>query len=410
MAKDYHSLMVIFAWLSLGAVMPPCAGGANEEWPTFKHDFRRTGYSPSQAPNTASVLWAIRIPGAGKFWSSPSVADGKLYIGNQNGSVYCVEAATGRLVWTFPTGTSQPVYSTPTISNRMVFVAAYRMFCALPCHDPDGDGIITPREVAWSYQVGRSTGGVNDVVCGSPVLNGGRFFLGAVDQFFYCLDARKGGEPIWKTWTPYRGQHAFAASPAADGGRIFAATGNQSGSGCLYCFDEAGGKMLWQFDIDDITFSSPMIDGDRVFIANSGDWIGGNLVYRLYCLDVKGYLDKTDDGVPDDHQGNADLIWAYDTRDYVYGTPSCHEGRLYFGACSGVVTCLDATRGKALWEFQTPSKHRSQPRGVLSSPAIADGKVFLCTMEGKLVALPETDPDGNGIITPDEVIVTAWEG
>lgn len=111
----------------------------------------------------------------------------------------------------------------------------------------------------------------------------------------------------------------FASSPALDRGKVFAATGNQSGSGRLYCFDEASGTILWEFDIDDITFSSPVIEGDRVFIANSGDRIGGNRRYRLYCLAVNGTLDGSDAGVADDHQGNSDLIWSHDTTDYARG-------------------------------------------------------------------------------------------
>ena len=390
--------------LIFGIAVPSCAAGPPEEWPTFKHDLKRTGYTQSQAPDVANVIWEKSIPGAGKCWSSPSIADGRLYIGNNNGNVYCVDATTGKQIWTFFTRVSQPVFSTATIANGMVFIAGYEMIYALPCHDPNNDGVISGDEVIWSFRFGKSTGGVNNVVTGSPAVTKGRLFLGAVDQVFYCFDAAQGGEPLWRTFTPYRGQHAFACSPAVADGKIFAATGNQSGSGRLYCFGEADGRILWEFDIDDITFSSPVIDGKRVFIANSGDWIGGNSVYRLYCLDVAGYLDRVDDGIADSHQGRSDLIWAYDTKDYVYGTPSIHGGRLYFGSCSGLFTCLDAEDGKVVWVFKTSPKYRTQPRGIFSSPTIADGKVFFCTIEGKLIALPEVDPDGDGTISSDEVI------
>jgi len=45
----------------------------------------------------------------------------------------------------------------------------------------------------------------------------------------------------------------------------------------------------------------------------------------------------------------------------------------------------------------------TQPRGILSSPALADGKVFL-TVDGNLLALPETDPNGDGVISADEMV------
>ncbi|MBI4658347.1 MAG: PQQ-binding-like beta-propeller repeat protein [Verrucomicrobia bacterium] len=376
-----------------------------EEWPMFKHDLRRSGYSPSKAPDTASVVWQTRIPEANKFWSSPCVAGGKLYIGNNNGNLYCLDALTGKRLWTFFTETYQPIFSSPAVHRNAVYFAGYEMIYAIPGDDPDHDGVMTVENCLWRFRVGKSTGGVNNVVASSPAIKDGKLFLGAVDQYFYCFDAVKGGHPLWETFTRYRGQHAFSSSPALDGGRLFAATGNQSGSGRLYCFNEANGDILWEFDIDDITFASPVIDGNRVFISNSGDWIGGNRRYRLYCLDVNGFLDGVDDGVADSHRGNADLVWSFDTRDYVYSSPSIHQGRLYFGCANGVLTCLDAKSGKALWVYPSATRSKyTQPRGILSSPAIADGKVFIGTIEGRLVALPETDPNGDGVISPDEVV------
>jgi outer membrane protein assembly factor BamB len=418
MRSIFRSAMNRFLCLALTVVWPAYQYAAppepkenipaaipRHEWPMFKHDLKRTGYSPSKAPDTALIVWETRIPGATKFWSSPCIADGKLYAGNNNGNLYCLDAATGKRVWTFFTDTSQPIFSSPIVHQNAVYFAAYEMIYAIPCIDPNGDGEIAENEILWRFRVGKSTGGVNNVVAGSPAIKDGKFFLGAVDQYFYCFDALKGGEPLWKTFTPYRGQHAFSSSPALDRGRLFAATGNQSGSGRLYCFGEADGKILWDFDIDDITFTSPVIDGSRVFIANSGDWIGGNHRYRLYCLDVNGFLDGVDDGAVDNHAGNSDLIWSFDTKDYVYSSPSFHQGRLYFGCANGLLTCLGADNGKPIWTFRSTARNKyTQPRGILSSPAIADGKVFFCSIEGTIIALPESDPDGDGAISPEEII------
>ena len=376
-----------------------------EQWPMFKHDLKRTGYSPSTAPNTALLVWETKIPRAAKFWSSPCVAGGRLFVGNNNGNVYCLDALTGKVLWTFFTETSQPIFSSPVVFRNHLYFAGYEMIYAIPCDDPNGDGVISPDEMLWNFRVGKSTGGVNNVVAGSPALKDGKFFLGAVDQVFYCFDALKGGPPLWRTFTPYRGQHAFSSSPALDRGKLFAATGNQSGIGRLYCFAETDGKILWEFDIDDITFSSPVVEGNRVFIANSGDWIGGNRRYRLYCLDVNGFLDNVDDGMADSHEGKSDLVWSFDTTDYVYSSPSIHNGKLYFGCANGRLTCLSADDGQPIWTYQSTTRNKyTQPRGILGSPALADGKVFICTIEGKLAALPQADPNGDGILSKDEVL------
>jgi outer membrane protein assembly factor BamB len=375
-------------------------------WPKFRGDLLNTGYSTSAAPHTASLAWSKKIPGAQDFWSSPSVLNDRLYVGNSNGNLYCINAAKGDLIWTFY-GNSYAIFSSPTIANGMIFFGgADRKIYALPADDPNSDGTISEAEILWDFTVGPSTGGVNDVVPSSPAIKDGKVFIGAIDQYFYCFNANT-GKILWKTWTPYRGQHAFSSSPALFKGKVFAATGNQPGmdsSGRLYCFNEATGGILWEFDIDDITYSSPVIDkdNDRVVIANSGDWIAnaGNRRYRLYSLAIEGQVEGGDAGIPDSHVGKSDLIWSFDTKRYVYSSPAIHDGKLYFGGSDGNLRCVDARTGKLTWVYETPAK----ASGVMSSPAIADGMVFVGTADGRLVAVPENDPNGDGMISPNEIV------
>jgi outer membrane protein assembly factor BamB len=287
------------------------------------------------------------------------------------------------------------------------FGAADRKIYALPADDPNSDGIISETEIIWDYTVGPSTGGINNVVPSSPAIKDGKLFIGAIDQYFYCFNATN-GQVIWKTWTPYRGQHAFSSSPALYKGKVFAATGNQPGresSGRLYCFSETTGRILWEFDIDDITYSSPVIDqdNDRVIIANSGDWIAnaGNRTYRMYSLAIEGYMDGVDQGIPDSHFGNSDLIWSYNTRRYVYSSPAIHDGKLYFGGSDGTLRCVDAKSGKTIWVYETPTRGGS---GIMGSPTVAEGIVFVGTADGRLVAVPEHDPNSDGVISPEEIV------
>ena len=195
--------------------------------------------------------------------------------------------------------------------------------------------------------------------------------------------------------------------PAIYQGRVFAATGNQPGrtsSGRLYCFDESTGRILWEFDIDDITYSSPVIDQDkdRVIIANSGDWIAdaGNRTYRMYSLATNGSVEGVDKGTADSHLGNSDLIWSFDTQKYVYSSPAIHDGRLFFGGSDGNLRCIDTETGKAIWVYETSAL----TTGIMGSPAIADGMVFVGTSRGLLVAVPEKDPNNDGVISPEEIV------
>jgi outer membrane protein assembly factor BamB len=90
----------------------------NNWWPMFHHDLNHTGFSNSTAPATNSLLW---VSSAG-YWleSSPSVSDGKVYIGSQDDNVYCFDAFTGAKIWSFPTG--HLIVSSPAISEGKVYI------------------------------------------------------------------------------------------------------------------------------------------------------------------------------------------------------------------------------------------------------------------------------------------------
>jgi outer membrane protein assembly factor BamB len=116
----------------------------------------------------------------------------------------------------------------------------------------------------------------------SPVVWGDRVFLTAAEdqggrRLVYALD-RADGKVLWSRAVrdddPERTSaltgHA-AATPATDGRRVVAAFGNAG----VVCYD-AGGKLLWHrrlgsFDTELGLASSPVLDGDRVFLVCDHD-------------------------------------------------------------------------------------------------------------------------------------------
>ena len=378
------------------------------EWTKFRHDLRNTGYSSDPVPDSLTLRWSTHIPEADEFWSSPSVVGGCLYAANRNGNIYCLDASTGSILWMYETGSGEPIFSSPAVEYGMVFFASLRKIHALPAHDPNRDGVISPSEVVWEFRTDGTTGGANDVISGSPAVKDGKLFIGTIDQTFYCFDAVKGGDPIWMARSGYQGLHAYSSSPAIDGGKVFAATGDQEGRGSLSCFDEHSGKVLWSFPLEGITYSTPVVHGDRVYIANSGKWTRSYLASQLYCLDTDGRLDGVDDGVEDDSGQNADLVWRFENADFVFSSPALHDGRLYFGSVNGDLFGLDASEDGArlLWTHSTPTVSGGNPRGIIGSPAIASDKVFVGTEDGRLIAAPLDDPNRDGVLTPDELVWT----
>ena len=118
-------------------------GGKTAEWPTYRHDPMRSGYTPSQVPVQLRRRWMTVI--GGKL-SSITIAEGKVFVASvDRHTVYALDADTGGRVWSFTAGAR--VDSPPTIyKGRAIF----------GCHDGylyclrASDG-----ELAWRLRVAR---------------------------------------------------------------------------------------------------------------------------------------------------------------------------------------------------------------------------------------------------------------
>ncbi len=141
-------------------------------------------------------------------------------------------------------------------------------------------------------------------------------------------------------WVAKLGSQTYG-NPTIAGGKVFVGTNNESprdpkykgDHSILYCFDEATGKYLWQLAVpklgagrvNDWEFlglcSSPLVDGDRVYIITSR--------CEVLCLDINGMANGNDGpfkdeaqytagtGKPPIPQGpqDADIIWRFDMRE-----------------------------------------------------------------------------------------------
>jgi len=73
-------------------------------------------------------------------------------------------------------------------------------------------------------------------------------------------------------------------------------------------------------------------------------------------------------------------IWRYTTCYEVDSSPAVADGKVYVGSWDGNVYALDASTGKPVWNYTTGGN-------VWSSPAVADGKVYVGSWDGNVYAL-----------------------
>ncbi len=106
------------------------------DWPMFRADAGRTGYTSQTLPAKLSLRWVRQARHAPEpAWRGrdtrmpfdhaylPVIADGTLYFGSSaDGKVYALDAATGKHRWTFFTGA--PVRFAPAVFADRVLVTS----------------------------------------------------------------------------------------------------------------------------------------------------------------------------------------------------------------------------------------------------------------------------------------------
>ena len=149
------------------------------------------GYLYALNATTGRVIWRTRsqdrLGGRGYFYSTPTIAYGRVYIGSTDRKVYSFGAASGKLRWS--QGTGGYVYGSPAVWRQTVYVGSYSgRFYALDAATGD---------VRWRF---RANG---DISGSATVLNGVVYFSTFKDRT-YALDARTGRQ----LWTFEDGKYA----------------------------------------------------------------------------------------------------------------------------------------------------------------------------------------------------------
>jgi outer membrane protein assembly factor BamB len=174
-----------------------------------------------------------------------------ILVGSYDMSLHCVDAATGKAVWTAETGNY--VNGTPAVvDGKIVFGGCDGLVRVLA----PADG----RELL-SIQAG-------GYVAGAVAVAGDRFYAADYDQKLTCAQVDT-GKTVWE----YAGEDAgFYSSPAV-GPREVVIGGRDNK---VHCLDRETGKPRWTFATRRDVDSSPAICGGKVVVGSSDG--------RLYLL------------------------------------------------------------------------------------------------------------------------------
>lgn len=327
------------------------AGAEAADWPAFGFDLRRCGGDGSNLDAASRVLWRYRADIPDPFMSSPSVVDGRVYVGSDGGKLYCLKATTGALLWEF--NARHVVFCSPVVADGRVYVGEGLHVdedCRLYCLDA-----ATGKEI-WAFQTQGHTEG-------TPLLDKGRIYFSAGPDGYYCLDAVKGTR-LWH----HKGPHPDSAPVLADGRLIFGTGYDKHG---VYALDAATGKQLWHHPTKSPCWGTPSVRGKRVYFGTGETRYGEKVESKpavVVCLD-------TETGKP---------VWTLDTPSAVMSAAMCIGDTVYIAAATGKVFAVDADTGKPRWT-------RELKQWVLASPVWAGNGLVITTQPGTVHLLDPSD-------------------
>jgi outer membrane protein assembly factor BamB len=152
------------------------------------------------------------------------------------------------------------------------------------------------------------------------------------------------------------------------------------GDGWIRGYEALTGKKLWEFDTNpkdsvwpktrNELISTPVVYDGIVYIANGQDPEHGEGVGHLYAIDATKRGDITETG----------RLWHYEKIRRSISTPAIADGILYLPDFSGFLHAVDVKTGKEYWIHDMLA-------AIWGSALVADGKVYLGDEDGDVVVM-----------------------
>jgi len=372
-------------------------GAAQAEALIFRGDVGRSGYLGGPSPVDLVEIWQYRDPRT-MYLSSPLVADGAVYSascyllpGGSGGGVFRLNATDGSERWytdELPGGTLlKGFFSSPALTaDRKHVVIGQGLHldfdCYLVCVDAETGRVVwsvpTPLHVESSPAI---EGDI--VVAGAGAIEKGPDHQPQGDPegaghpgYVFAVDINT-GEELWRY--PVNDPES---SPAVDGGVAYIGSGlnGQAVVALRIAPPEALGasgedRLVWKTDTP-FPAVGPVTLTDDLAIVGCGN---SNFVFA--APDPTGVIIALD-------RQTGEEVWRYETEDTALGAIAVKDGVAIAAIRNGEVIALDAATGESLW------KSRPHEAGLLmSSPAFTGSCIYLTSADGYLLVL---DPRKEG--------------
>lgn len=365
-------------------------GLASQDWPQWRGP-DGDGSVPEQAVPTTwdsetNVKWRTPLRRAGN--GSPIVVGGRVYLTmpedaeGRGRSLYCFDKSDGRQLWVttvridraMPTHKTNPHCSTTPASDGER-VVVWHASAGLFCYDVDGNELWQRDLGEFRHMWGHGT---------SPVPYRDTVILqtGPGEQSFVAAFRLADGETVWRTPEPNHLTPEQIEKKRLAGSwctPLIHRVGDRDLALCaqptrVVAYDAATGEIVWSCDgmtakRGDLTYSSPVVAGELcvVFGGYVGPWIGVR-------MDGSGDITKT-------HRA-----WYHEEKMSNCGSGVFADGAIYVPDMNGFVHCIDPATGRGNWRARVG---RGNTWGSILQ---VSGRLYLMNQNGTTVVFePDTE-------------------
>jgi len=344
------------------------SGVNNNDWPQFRGPTGQ-GHStetglPIEWSESRNIVWKTPVPGRG--WSSPVVADGRIWL-------------------------------TTAIKDKGASLRAL-------AYDVENGRELINVEVFHLRSADR-TNPKNSHASPTPIVEGDRVYVHFGAQGTAALSTS--GEIIWKTRLPYESQHGNGGSPTLYGDLLIVSC-DGSDDAFVAALDKRTGKTRWKASRRqpfDQAYSTPLIIrvGERDEIVSVGAYraaaydpptgkeiwrvsyadgfsnvprpvYGHGLVYIATGFQQPSLLAVRADGTGDVTKTH--IAWTLRRAAPLTPSPLLVGDELYVVNDGGIATCLDAKSGAPRWIQRLGGGDYS------ASPVLADARIYFLSESG----------------------------
>ncbi len=353
------------------------------------------------------LIWKYQTNG--QIYSSPSFFEGGMLIGSDDWNIYCFDPDTGVVRWKYKTGGE--VQATAFIEDGKAYFGSFDgfLYCLeLPeeiegrptlswklelrgdvissCH-PYEDSIITADTGGFVHRISKDGDPIwsvkhsEDDIWATPIVDAEnrRGMIGNISDtlvVFSLDDGKKIDEYSY-------GEGAELYTSGLLRNNIVYLTDGEGQR--LIAEDLTGGDRGWIFEIGYAAYSTPVIEGDRIFL--------GSFEFA-WCLPLE---DPDGSGFIEEEE----VIWSTPTHDFQGGSSPLIAGNLMFiGSDDYNLYCLDKNTGDLEWTFPTEGY-------VYSSPALYNGSVYFGSNDRSVYCVGERPPGIELELTLDPLEITA---